>query len=122
MTTGGGNNESVMGLPVRAEDIGVTLDNPQFSYAVQSFDRVGGAFDFFGTVDAVKVASFDAFSPPLTTTPPSISLLDDQIEVEVTVNADTFGKTPTGGLLILFPTNGLPPQNKQAQFIPVLVR
>jgi len=119
--TGGGKNESVMGLPVRAADIGVTLDNPQFTYTVFSFDRFSETFDFLGTVDPV-VVSFDAFNPALTTTPPSISFLDQKTEVMVRVNPDTFQETPTEGLLILSPSDGPPPQNKQAQFIPIFVR
>jgi minor extracellular serine protease Vpr len=90
---------STIEMPVFASDLGITAKNPRFTYRMNAFDNIGGEVDLKGT------ASFNAFTPALSTAlfvPVGPNLT---VDVPVSINKAEFKKTPALGFMVVTEDN-----------------
>jgi len=104
-------------LPVLASDIGITAAAPRFTYNVSTFffaDDAAGS----GTPieDDTTLASFNAFTPSLTTGAAANIGVTTQAAVALTINPTEFALTPAKGIMVVSRENGNNGVDNQALF------
>jgi subtilisin family serine protease len=89
-------NGSTTLLPVLASHIGLSADNPRFTYSIESFD-------FFGTGTDVTAgtAGFNAFTGAITTGQFLVLNPDDTQTTPVAIDPTEFAVTPPLGLMVV---------------------
>jgi hypothetical protein len=85
-------------LPFLASDIGVTAENPRFSYSVSVFNGLDGT-----SADIPGTASFNAFTPAISNGGDVFTTIDRNklALVPVSVDAAEWTKTPALGLMVV---------------------
>ena len=92
---------STIEMPVFASDLGISPTNPRFTYTLNAFDNIGGEVDLKG----VASASFNAFTPSLSTAlfvPVGPNLT---VDVPVSIDKAELKKTPALGFMVVTEDN-----------------
>jgi subtilisin family serine protease len=90
-------NGSFVQLPLLASEIGLGSGHGRFSYSVQSFALVTGA------TDTTSSASFDAFTPAVSTGELGAVAPGGRLDVPLTANQAQLALTPVKGWLLMTP-------------------
>ncbi len=93
-------DSSTMLLPVTADSIGVSTTNPRFTYHVVSFDTLGDGSD-----EVPGKASYNAFSPAITTGQFATVAPNATVSVPMAINRSEAAITPPLGYMIVTQDN-----------------
>ena len=100
-----GYNTSVVRLPFVLSDVGITEENPDFTYTAATFGLRGEGIDF-GSLEG----SFNAFDQPVTSGQFAAVPGNGSVTVPGTIDPEQVAQTPVLGWLLVYPDDlaGLP--------------
>jgi subtilisin family serine protease len=114
-------NNSTMLLPVVAGDMGITRNNPRFTYGAEGFDGWTGAFDSLGETPAGRVAAdaakFNAYTNALNTGDFAVVPPNGTVTVPLTINSAEFARTPALGVMSISLDNFSGPKQSEQRRI-----
>ena len=93
-------DSSTLLLPVRSDEIGLSVSNPRFAYMAAGFSLQDGSADIIP-----GVAMFNAFTPSITSGIAFVVPVGARGTVPVSIDASEWANTPALGLMIVILDN-----------------